>query len=120
MKSINKWHLIPTEPTEGYYLHYKVMTHGADHDQYRSYAYSGRDSRGDFVQIDHLAWGHGDNDSEAYEDAVQQIAVITDIDPSVFPNRMAGISKKNKLTREERRNPEWSRVVSIAIHKSWD
>ena len=85
---------------------WRVDTYGEDHAQYFPYVPHERGGT--------IVWGQGYNDAEAYADAVEGISSLVDW-VNLFPTRVKGITKKNSLSREVRKNKEWYRFVSVQI-----
>ena len=92
---------------EGKFFEFEIVNHGPDGEQYFP-------GCGSLTPYDSVVTGIGDNEKEAYEDAVESACMTYGDLP--FPSRPKGISKKHKLSREERQNEEFHWYLSIRFN----
>ena len=72
---------------------YEIINHGYDHAQY----FQGCGTA--FTDFEDVSTGAGDNAKDAYEDAVEQLA-MTGYNVDKMPTRPRGINKKDKVPHE--------------------
>ena len=87
---------------------YEIINHGAENQQY----FQGQGTA--FTEFDAVATGTGDNEVEAYNDAVENIFMVYDKAEALhLPTRPRGLNKKNKLTSQQAESGEVYWYVSI-------
>lgn len=75
---------------------FEILEHGVDHAQY----FQGCGTS--FTEYTDVATGAGDNATEAYRDAVEQLAQMG-YDVATLPSRPKGITKRSRVPAEARR-----------------
>ena len=89
---------------------YQIKNHGPENSQY----WQGCGTYSSAIDAQDVATGIGDNAKEAYEDALDQLAMC-DWNVDTLPKRPAGIRKRDRLNKEERNNEDYFWYVSILV-----
>ena len=89
---------------------YQIKNHGPENSQY----WQGYGTYSSAINAQDVATGIGDNAKEAYEDAIEQLA-MNGWNVDDLPKRPTGIRKRDRLNKEERENVEYFWYVSILV-----
>ena len=88
---------------------YEIINHGYDHAQY----FQGCGTA--FTDFEDVSTGAGDNAKDAYEDAVEQLA-MTGYNVDKMPTRPRGINKKDKIPYELLKHEDSEIYFYVSIH----
>ena len=88
---------------------YEIINHGYDHAQY----FQGCGTA--FTDFEDVSTGAGDNAKDAYEDAVEQLA-MTGYNVDKMPTRPRGINKKDKIPYELSKHEDSEIYFYVSIH----